>query len=77
MPKRELRAPSTGGTVMLDEKAAAKIASGFIEAKLGNIREILSKREEIIRMKAEDVEKLARLTEANVVANGGCGIGCC
>ena len=69
-PRRPTPAPILG-TLTLDAATAAKL----IEAKSVNIREVLAKRSEIAGMKAEDVEKLARLVEANV-AHGACGIGC-
>jgi DNA-binding GntR family transcriptional regulator len=71
MPK----VPEAGATIVLEEKAAAQFAAGIKEAKLANIREVLSKSKEISAMRAEDVDKLARLAEANV-AHGSCGIGC-
>lgn len=69
------KTPEVGATIVLDEKAAAQIATGIKEAKLANIREVLSKSKEISAMTVENVDKLARLAEANV-AHGGCGIGC-
>ncbi len=75
MTQRRVPTAPTAGTVVLDAGAAAKLVAGITEAKLANIREILATRKEIAAMRAEDVEKLARLAEVNV-ANGGCGIGC-
>lgn len=75
MPKRRASTAPTAGTVVLDAGAAAKLTAGITNAKLANIREVLAKRKEIAAMRGEDVEKLARLAEANV-ASGHCGIGC-
>ena len=75
MVQRRAAGAPIAGTVVLDGEAAAKLAAGITEAKLVTIREVLAKKGDIAAMKAEDVEKLARLTEANA-AMGQCGLGC-
>lgn len=61
--------------LVLDEKAASKLATGIAEAKLSNLREIMAKASDIIKMPAEDVGKLSSIVES-ATANGNCGIGC-
>ncbi len=72
---RSSSGPTPPSTSVISAEATERIVTAVAEAKIANLREILGKKEEIAKMRTEDVDKLAKLLESNV-AHGSCGIGC-
>ena len=61
--------------IVFSGDSAAKLVAGLTETKIANLTTIFAKKAEISKIRLEDVEKMAKLINANI-ANGSCGFGC-